>query len=34
MCVSPLLFKILEICKVHEIPDENCINGLDSYNYL
>ena len=26
--VSPLLFKILQICKLHEIP---CINGVNLY---
>ena len=34
--VSPLLFKILEICKLHEIPYEklNGVNLLNSYDYL
>ena len=29
--ISPLLFKISEFCKLHEIP---CINELDSSDYL
>ena len=32
--VSPLLFMILEICKLHQIPYEKLHKQLDSYDYL